>query len=85
MTFHNTAEGSSANEPNQTSASAGESAKRNKRATFVEGFNSIKRFKRKTVEQPNGHWPQPGFAVSKSTHCGEASFDDYKQAVLSSN
>ena len=54
------------------------------RATFVEVFDSIK-FKRKTIERPNGHWPPLGFAVNQSSHDGEAASDDYKQPIRSSN
>ena len=56
----------------------------NNKASFVEVLGSIK-FDRKSSSAPAGQWPQPGFAVSKTTHHGEAAPDDYKQLVRSSN
>ena len=56
----------------------------NNRATFVEVFGSIK-FDRKQSSNASAQWPQPGFAVNKTTHQGEAAPDDYKQLVRSSN
>lgn len=56
----------------------------NHKATFVEVFGSIK-FNSEKVGKPVGRWPQPGFAVNKSVHAGDAASEDQKQLVRSSN
>ena len=53
------------------------------RATFAEVFNSIK-FPSKRRAIPARPWPQPGFAVNKSTYATEAVADEEK-LVRSSN
>ena len=54
------------------------------RATFVEVFGSIKFDSGKAGESVK-RWPQPGVAVTKSTHIGDAASDDQKQLIRSSN
>ena len=55
----------------------------NGKATFVEVFGSIK-FSGKRSAIHSRPWPRTGFAVSKSTHVGEANLEDGK-LVRSSN
>ena len=54
------------------------------KATFVEVFGSIKFGSGKDGKAVK-RWPQPGFAVNKSTHNGDAASDDQKQLIRSSN
>jgi hypothetical protein len=54
------------------------------RATFVEVFGSMKFDSGKAGESAR-RWPQPGFVVNKSMHLGEATNDDQKQLIRSSN
>jgi len=56
---------------------------KSQKATFAEVIGSIK-FSNRTQAANSRPWPATGFAVSKSTHVGEALPDDYK-LVRSSN
>ena len=59
------------------------SSRTDNRATFAQVFNSIK-FPSKRRAAPSRPWPEPGFAVNKSTYTTEALADDEK-LVRSSN